>query len=640
MMSQRFDYAKMENAAAWLRHPILGDPSFDTFEKVGDTLHTSQPPYEWAVNASLFRDPVSGWWYCFPGIYHFGYAYDEKAPSDFLIYRSRNEGQSWEYVAKGSEVGFEFFSGHPTLFDSHPDVVMFYEEETGRYWLAYDGSTSTQSWELAHTKIPADSPRDSGSALAWAKSPEGPFHRLDAPVFSNKRSFGRMGRFDRGYATTVMKRERDWIAFILFDSHRNFSWALGCATAPGPDGPWSPPHMLLSVDRGEYFPAPVEFYPCFAHEGRVYAPATSLGMNRSYQALFACELEQAHNPDAWTLAMDGNVFHSRPLPDEKYGIWGQTFHGFVHEGTLTVVYPSKDERNFGTISIASRPWDAPLSDGFAFSGHNGASIAPLLRAYRAFSLSARVEFTGSIELLFGCAGIFGPNISASDAEPDASCFASCHALVLQEDGRYRLVSRDAQGGETVLLRGETASPITDISLRVADGQAALILNDIPAGNIPLVLPRALPLAVAAHRFSWLTCTRFAVTGDIHPCTLRYNAWDALLSAGENRDHWQADSGLAFRSPVGLIASGKHRGKWNFIGSAVTLYAPKSPKLGSAEVWIDGHLHCVIDLHSDQDLPSQAVFDYAELVPGRHCLMLTPHEGTIALDMLKVTLTLP
>ena len=30
------DYAKMERREAWLRHPVLGDPSFDAFEKLGD----------------------------------------------------------------------------------------------------------------------------------------------------------------------------------------------------------------------------------------------------------------------------------------------------------------------------------------------------------------------------------------------------------------------------------------------------------------------------------------------------------------------------------------------------------------------------------------------------------------------------
>lgn len=49
------DYAKTEHMEKWLRHPVLGDPSFDTFERIG-IVHRSEPPYEWAVNGSIFRD--------------------------------------------------------------------------------------------------------------------------------------------------------------------------------------------------------------------------------------------------------------------------------------------------------------------------------------------------------------------------------------------------------------------------------------------------------------------------------------------------------------------------------------------------------------------------------------------------------
>ncbi|GEM_PF-3031227 len=48
------DYAKTENRNCWLRHPTLGDPSFDTFERIS-VIHTSSPPYEWGVNGSIFR---------------------------------------------------------------------------------------------------------------------------------------------------------------------------------------------------------------------------------------------------------------------------------------------------------------------------------------------------------------------------------------------------------------------------------------------------------------------------------------------------------------------------------------------------------------------------------------------------------
>ena len=63
----------MENMNVWLRHPVLSDPSFDTFEKLGETVHQSEPPYKWAVNGSLFCDPADGAWYYFSGLYGKGY---------------------------------------------------------------------------------------------------------------------------------------------------------------------------------------------------------------------------------------------------------------------------------------------------------------------------------------------------------------------------------------------------------------------------------------------------------------------------------------------------------------------------------------------------------------------------------------
>ena len=99
------DYAKTEHMAAWLRHPVLGDPSFDTFEKLGGTVHTSSPPYEWAVNGSLFRDPADGAWYCFAGLYPAGYNADNGL-FDFMIYCSRDEGKTWECLGEGFQRGF------------------------------------------------------------------------------------------------------------------------------------------------------------------------------------------------------------------------------------------------------------------------------------------------------------------------------------------------------------------------------------------------------------------------------------------------------------------------------------------------------------------------------------------------------
>ena len=107
------DYAKTTHMDAWLRHPVLGDPSFDSFERLGDTVHKSQPPYEWAVNGSLFCD-FDGSWYYYAGLY--GYGYRGSLRSRFKIYRSADKGMSWEDLGWGFEEGF-VFDGHETPAD-------------------------------------------------------------------------------------------------------------------------------------------------------------------------------------------------------------------------------------------------------------------------------------------------------------------------------------------------------------------------------------------------------------------------------------------------------------------------------------------------------------------------------------------
>lgn len=50
------DYAESRYVDVWLRHPVLGDPSFDAFERVpGNPIHTGALPYGWPVNGFFSR---------------------------------------------------------------------------------------------------------------------------------------------------------------------------------------------------------------------------------------------------------------------------------------------------------------------------------------------------------------------------------------------------------------------------------------------------------------------------------------------------------------------------------------------------------------------------------------------------------
>ncbi len=630
------DYAKSENRGAWLCHPTLGDPSFDTFQKLGDTIHKSQPPLEWGVNGSLFADPKSGNWYLYAGLYPFGYRIGpDFASSTFCIYRSQDRGKHWECLGPGMGEFVLKGRGCELTVRNHPDAAVIYDPESDRYLMAYDFSSGDSTWESAHDNTRPDC--DSGAGLAYSDSPEGPFYPLETPFFSNLEQRGKLGHFSRGYASTVLKRAGDYIAFILCDSGQHFAWGLACMTAQRPEGPWSEPHMLLSAERGDYYPAPVEFYPCFVQGGRVYAPATSVARNRNYQAVFSAPLELAHQPSAWRLDFDGGFWHSRPLSDEAYGIWGQTIHGFVENGTFYCMYPAKDERNFGTISLASRPWDQPFSDGFTFSGHAGDSISLLLAAYRDFSLEAECALTGTVEFAFDYRGILGPSMHSAEAVPHAGSFSDYCALVLKDQGAASII-RQTAGIQEVLFASEEAfddAKRISFSLVSEGGRLSVQFDGRLFWSGAMPLSGAWPLALIARPFSILQCTKFKITGAENPYEYRLNAFDALLGAGQLLSDWQSDSNLSFAGPCGFIGQGNVRGKWNFIGNGFTIFAPKSPALGAMDIYVDGNFYGTALLNAASVTPSAPIYRIDGLPQGRHGVVIKPRSGKIALDLIAV-----
>ena len=639
LASNMYDYAKMENMNTWLRHPVLGDPSFDAFEKLGDTVHRSEPPYEWAVNGSLFCDPADGAWYLFAGLY--GYGYHTGVKSDFKIYKSIDRGASWQDLGKGFPDGF-CFDGYSTAADSHPDAVMTFDPETKLYWLAYDWGTNDQTWATAHH--PSDKKYDGGAALAYSSNPAGPFTRLSKPIFGNFEISRKLGRFSRAYATTVFKRKSDWISLVLCDSADYYSWGLVCLTADTPDGEWSEPKILLSVDRPEYYPAPVEHHPCFVIEETVYAPATSVALNRNYQTMHAAPLEDAHNPDAWTLTGDGNAWHSRPTPDEKYGIWGQTYHGFLDKtnGKFTAMYPSRDEREFGTLSVAQRFWDKPHSDGFTFSGHAGKSVSPLMRAYKDFTLDMEFTFTGIVEIAFDYNGILGPEKPTADSSPSKETLSDYKALRLSRED-FKLVSVNPSGEETIIAEDEypSGSEKINLFLSVKNNGINLRINGV-AKSIPELSVKGGTLALIAHQFSILTCSKYAVDGEQIPFSMKYQAYDAILGAGQRLKDWKnaAQSGLSCISAKALVNAVepneaiKIYGKWNICGKGFTVYAPKAPSLGKMRVVVNGEYKASVDLYSQDTIASSPVYT-CELASGYHGVALYPETGEIVLDVLEV-----
>jgi hypothetical protein len=388
------DYAKSAQVDSWLRHPVYGDPSFDSFERLpGNPIHRGSGEFAWPVNGFLFIDPVSGNWYVYVGDYRAGYAVKSRC----LLLRSKDEGKSWDNLGP-------VVQGDPKSFDKDghtPDASVVYDG--GRYHMVYD-------WGVP------DFNGEGGLAYAWAEKPEGPWHRAPEPLTRNSVLPKLQGRYNRTYAPTLIRRRHDWLILADMD-HAPQSWTLFAMTAKHPEGPYSQRHIVRQVESDYFHPPLMEFYPAFVHDGWVYSPATSVALNRNFVGLFRAPLERATEASAWEVCRAGSLWHSEDVDWEAAGLWGQTFSGQVTaDGRLLAMFPSRDPSNLGTVNMAERPWAKPFREsGFHFSGHAGPSFTCLNRSYDAFALRADLHVRGTARVLWGYQGAIGPDHATSDA---------------------------------------------------------------------------------------------------------------------------------------------------------------------------------------------------------------------------------
>jgi len=590
------DFAESKHADAWFRHPVFGDPSFDNFQRSpANPIYTGKPPLEWPVNGFLFEDPVSGNWYVYVGAYMRGYWTKDAScvPSRCILLRSKDRGRTWE------ELG-AIWPDDLTMFDSDgkrpghlPDVSVIYAD--GKYHLSYD-----------YVQL---SRRDEGIGYAVADRPEGPFVRAPKPIHSTTTQPVLFEKYKRTYAQTLFRRKNDWLVLAMMDGAKLFSWALVALTARDPAGPYGEPIFLRCVDHDTYHPALMEYYPAFVHDGFVYAPCTSVAVNRNFQMLFRAPLEAATDPAAWEIVREGSDWHSEDVPHERDGIWGQTYSGIVdHAGTLHVMFPSRDAHHTGTINLASRPWNAPLRQrGFHFSGHEGPSLTFLRHSYGGFRFEATVCLSGTGRIVLCDQPRIGPD------KPKAN--STLHALSLPPVG-FELINGLQQIRVERDEHGQTKARI--------DGKEVWSGITSP-GTIGLF----------ADRYSHFEVEKFQVTGDAQPLTISYLHTDGLLGAGVDMAVWSERQEPGFRFGVGVVRNESGgRVKWNFAGTAFSLWSPRGPEGGTIEVVLDGEQIATLDLHSASAEKSRPVLSRT-IRPGRHAVVVRGLTGHLFVDSLDV-----
>jgi len=625
-LTKQIDFAESRYVGEWFRHPVLGDPSFDSFCRLpGNPVHRGAPPLEWPVNGFLFHDPVSGNWYIYVGAYPDGYR-DIDNHSVCILYRSTDEMQTWEFLGKVLEEGPSFFDHDGTCPGSMPDVTVVYD--SGQYHMAYDWGR----WAPGELRAV-----DGGIAYAVADRPEGPFRRAPEPIHGWASQELWLGRYRRLYAQTLIRRQSDWMILAMTDSAPE-SWALVGLVADEPEGPYSEPTFLRHVEQDRYHPPLMEFFPAYTYQGYVYAPTTSVALNRDYNMVFRAPIEEAMDPEAWEIYQDGSVWHSEPVENEAYGIWGQTYSGALSEGALYAMFPSRDQEGRGTINLAQRPWEEPLRQrGFAMGAHQGPAFTFVRRGYGAFALDAEVKLTGTGTLFWAYDGVLGPDAPRSDASLHQLVCSSFLGLEMGPNG-WRVIEVSASGEETVHGQGERACQGA-MTLRVAfDGEGATSLRcngeSLWEGDLPYARGK---IGWLLEPHTHLDAERFVIEGTWHAGRWDLVCTEALLGAGEKPADWVTQHDDRFRHGLGTVHNGDGgRAKWNIIGTGFSVYAPHGPDYGVAEVILDGEVVGELDLRADELVPSAQVYSLGGLQEGPHAVVLRASEGPLVLDTLQVT----
>jgi hypothetical protein len=634
------DFALGAQADAWLHHGVLGDPSFDSFvHSKNNPIVRGKPPLSWPVNGFLFEDPKSGNWYAYIGNYMTGYDVGPDKPTTHCrVHRSKDRGATWEEIGPIFDDPNFRFEGFTATANGAPDVTVIYAD--GRYHLSYDWFTDNSRW--TDMRNPPEG-YDNGCGYAWSERPEGPFHRAVQPILRTSelpKRFVLAKKYGRVYGTAIVRREKDWLALVLPDANEYFSWGMLAVTATDPAGPWSDPVLVLSVERDDYFPPTAEAFPAMIHDGYVYLPAASVALNRDFQMIYRAKIEVAHRPDGWHLYQNGTAWHSEPVVSEGMGIWGQSFTGFVdREGQFQAMFPSRErETNVGTMGLAVRPWAQPIRErGFVLSGHAGPSLALLRQSWKQFHLKTDFALNGAAaRIVWGYQAPLSPDGHAADSTIHPLSLTRHQGLELSPNA-WRLISVDSTGkkSETAQGRLETAaSHSIDFRLR-EDGQAVLSIDGQHRfeGNLPV---NAGPIGLYVDPFTHASVSRFEITGPFEPATMPWLYLEALTGAGVNMNDWEVRQSPIFRFGTGAVAkSPDGRAKWNFRGRGFQLWSPHGPDFGRCELLLDGRKLADIDLHADQEKPSEITYRCDDAGDGYHAVVLRSADSRVVVDSLDV-----
>lgn len=614
------DYAELRHRDAWLHHPVIGDPSWDAFlREPKNPIYTGDEPFPWPVNGTLFHDPISGKWYAYISQYSRGYW-----PIGGVVVLQEAADGTWHDLGVCVDGDANFYDFDGKTKGGTVDASVVYD--AGRYHMIY-GWTDTKNTR-------------GGLGYAWASSPEGPFTRTNTPITNEADNTPVMGIYYRCYASTLLRRKHDWLILHMMSVEGNAggTWALAAMMAPCPEGPYSTPRLLIYPQSEIFHPPLAEFFPQFLRNGIVYAPATSVAKNRSFQILYSAPLEEAHEPDAWRLDEMGSLWHDVAVPHEHLGIWGQTLAAVVDptSGNLRALHFSRDAKDRGTVGVSSRPWNRPFREnGFTLSAPNAPAVGILENRYREFTLHLTASASGPWTLCWDCRGPLGANHPHADSEIHPLMRTDRIELRLTAS-TWELLSIGTDGQMHSLSHGECKGLPTSVKLDIQHSRRSSITLDgemVWLKHLPVLDGK---IEILAEKGTILDIEHCYVAGEGTSAPEMWLASEAIAGAGAVQGQWREVEDPLFRYGRGYVSTRPGaRAKFNISGSAVRLYAPKGPDYGRCKVLIDGKSMAEIDLHSAITQHSAPVFEQV-MEPGRHAVTILAQEGLIVCDCLEIT----
>jgi hypothetical protein len=144
------------------------------------------------------------------------------------------------------------------------------------------------------------------------------------------------------------------------------------------------------------------------------------------------------------------------------------------------------------------------------------------------------------------------------------------------------------------------------------------------------------LGIAVEPHSYLVAEQFAIQGQAQPAAINYLFSEAILGAGGSANDWRELRGPEYH--YGLATVSKAAGarvKWNVEGRRFTLWSPRGPEFGQAQVKLDGRVLANLDLRAGRLTPAQPVWKSPRLKDGTHAVVLTATDGLLVVDSLEV-----